>query len=303
MRVTSWVWTLSAFVSLAGCSSNGEGTPPPSPDATPDVPKRDDVASDTVDSATKDDARDAVAEDIKSCDGASGLGQEGCPCSPHGLWQCFGGTGLVCTNGVWRSFFDGPCSPVDAPNLCNEEREAMGCICRIFGQRICVNGQGLRCSDGNGRWGFDPLGSVCEGGSSDADADSDAPSDALTDGDAKNCLDAGGLSKEGCACSTERLYECSNGSGIMCLNGVWIPIIDGPCWARDGDSSCTDEAPGCRCPILLQRICVNGQGLQCGEGNGRWWSDPSACGDSGPPDGDGQTDADGAANDDVASDG
>lgn len=279
-----WCWN-GAWEAISDdpCRAPYDAGFPPADAASDALADRDAVGSDGR--ADHDAAKADVPEDTKSCADAGGLSKEGCSCTTQGLYECVGGSGVMCNRGVWERFEDGPCWQIDAGNQCNEEREALGCRCRILGQRICVNGQGLQCSDGSGRWGNDPV--ACgDSGRPDADANDAAEWDVPADG--RNCADASGSSKQGCPCSPDGLYECSAGSGtgIVCSNGTWATLIDGPCSPRDGDTTCTDEVVGCHCPILAQRICVNGQGLRCDDGNGRWGTDPSACADSGSADAD-----------------
>jgi hypothetical protein len=278
-----------AFVSLVGCGSESGGNPP-TPDATPDAvgdPPTPDATHDAVgDPPTPDAMPDAGMDgDGNSCDGG-GRTLEGCPCATEGLYQCFGGSGIECLNGVWKQFVDGPCWLLDGANNCTDE--AVGCICPIFSQRICVSGHGLECVPGLGRWGNNPA--AC-GDAGRVDADSDSPPapdagsapDVGMDGDGNSC-DGGGRSLEGCPCATEGLYECFSGSGIECLNGTWRRFLDGACWLPDGSNTCTDRAVGCICPIFRERICVSGQGLECVPGLGRWGNNPAACGDAGRSD-------------------
>jgi hypothetical protein len=115
--------------------------------------------------------------------------------------------------------------------------------------------------------------------------------DASVNEDGKSC-DGGGLGQAGCVCATEGQFQCFQGSGIECLNGVWMHFFDGPCFGSLPDASnCTDEVEGCKCPLLRRNLCVAGQGLQCFFLTGRWIRYPAACGDGG------QRDADAAAPD------
>jgi hypothetical protein len=263
MRRSQWVFAFLAL--LAACGPHTDDQPPPHPDSGPDQ-------AGTV------------------CDGG-GLSQVGCACQTEGLYECvFSGTGIQCMRGKWVEFLDGPCGPpLDGRRSCTDQE--LGCRCTILGERICVGGQALICDWGGGRWGNDPfVPSAC--GDSGA-TDADARKDATTDQDIGKLCDGGGLSQVGCPCQTEGLYQCFGGSGLECLNGTWTRFLDGACWQLDGSNQCTDEIVGCRCPIFRQRICSNGQGLQCEPGIGRWMSDAAACGDSGGTDADsGGTDAD-----------
>ena len=81
----------------------------------------------------------------------------------------------------------------------------------------------------------------------------------------------------------------------MCNGGLWESFVDGPCRHVDAGNQCDEEreALGCICRIVGRVICVNGQGLNCSGGSGRWENAPPACIDGG--------DSDGATNIDVAS--
>lgn len=127
-------------------------------DAT-DVTGNGDATDVTVDgdATVRSDADDA---DANNC-GAPGPGRPGCPCATEGSYFCSAGDGVVCKNGVWQAFSDGPCWPSPDGGFCTDV--APGCRCPILNQHVCAAGQTLVCFEFDGRWHEDAT-MVCDGG-------------------------------------------------------------------------------------------------------------------------------------------
>jgi len=148
---------------------------------------------------------------------------------------CVDGKARICDDGRWVEVEDGPCLP-EAPDFAAEcysptqntdrayDDGALGCACDpASDEDVCVDGAALLCSKDR-VWQAVEDGPCFEGASTQ---------ECFSPTENVQLAQLDGGSAKGCSCidtPANAAGFCVGGAGILCSEGFWVSVQDGPCW-------------------------------------------------------------------------